>query len=260
MNKRQIITGVLTISSLFAFGCEMAQTTAAVNADTSKVAAMHSPYDKPGFKTEIEDGRLWVLKPGEEPSEKHISLIGAGPVGMTIRALDKKTALEYLVAKPGFETEIEDGRLWVLKDGEEKDEKRISFIGAGPMGMTIYAQSKDTVIEYLGEKPGFKTEVEDGRLWVLKSGEVPSEKHISLIGAGPLGVTLRALDKQTALEYLTAVPGFETMIKDGRLWVLRDGQKESEKHITLIGAGPMGMTVKALDRQTANAYLAAINN
>lgn len=260
MNKRQVLTGILTITSIFALGCESAQTTSTANADTTKMAAaQHSPYDKPGFKTEVEDGRLWVFRDGEEMSEKHISLIGAGPSGMTIRALSKETAQAYLVAKPGFNTEIEDGRLWVLKGDQQKGEKRISFIGAGPMGMTILAQNKDTVIEYLGTKEGFETFVKDGRLWVLKGDQKESEKHISLIGVGPMGCTIKAADKDTAMEYLTAVPGFNTEIKDGRLWVLRDGETESEKHITLIGAGPMGLTIKAVDRGTANAYLAAVN-
>jgi NADPH-dependent glutamate synthase beta subunit-like oxidoreductase len=178
---------------------------------------------------------------------------------MTIRALSSETAKEYIVAKPGFTTEIEDGRLWVLKGDQKKDEKRISFIGAGPMGMTIYAQDKDTVLAYLAQKPGFITEVEDGRLWVLKGDQKKDEKRVTLIGAGPMGVSILAESKDTALEYLASTPGFETFIKDGRLWVLKDGEKESEKHITLIGAGPMGLTVKAVDRNTANAYLAAIN-
>lgn len=260
MNKRQILTGILTVSSIFALGCETTQTTSTANAESTKVAAAHaSPYDKPGFVTEVEDGRLWVLKPGEKMSEKHISMIGAGPSGMTIRALSKETAQAYLAAKPGFTTEMEDGRLWVLKGDQKKSEKRISFIGAGPMGLTILAQDKDTVLAYLAEKPGFITEIEDGRLWVLKGDQKKSEKHISLIGTGPMGVTIRAHDKDTALEYLAATEGFETSIKDGRLWVLRDGEKESEKHITLIGAGPMGLTIKAVDRNTANAYLAANN-
>ena len=189
----------------------------------------------------------------------HISLIGVGPMGMTIRALDKETAQEYIAAKPGFHTSVEDGRLWVLKDGEEKSEKRISFIGAGPMNMTILAQSKDTVVEYLASKPGYEVEMIDGRLWVFKPGESHSEKHITLIGAGPMNTSIKALDKQTAMEYLAAAPGFETKIEDGRIWVFAPGQEHSEKHITLIGAGPMNMTVKALDRATATAYLAAVN-
>tara|TARA_Y100000589_G_C27085455_1_gene601537 strand:+ start:255 stop:1034 length:780 start_codon:yes stop_codon:yes gene_type:complete len=259
MNKRQVLTGILTITTIFALGCETAQTTSTANAESTKVTAHQDPFDKPGFKTEIEDGRLWILKDGEEMSEKHISLIGAGPAGMTIRALSKDTASEYMAAKPGFHTELEDGRLWVLKDGEEKAEKRISFIGAGPMGMTIYGQSKDTVVEYLGTKPGFETKMIDGRLWVFKDGQAHSEKHITLIGAGPLNTSIKALDRETAQEYMAAAPGFKTDIVDGRIWVFAPGQTHSEKHITLIGAGPMNMTVKAIDRATASKYLAAVN-
>jgi hypothetical protein len=260
MNKRQVLTGILTISSIFALGCEATQTTSTASAESTKaVAKSTSPYDKAGFTTEVVDGRLWVFKPGQSHSEKHISLIGAGPMGMTIRALDKETAQEYIVAKEGFTTEIEDGRLWVLKAGEEKSEKRISYIGAGPMNMTILAQSKDAVVEYLAAKPGYDVQMIDGRLWIFKPGQKHSEKHITLIGAGPMYTSIKALDKETALEYMAAAPGFETKIEDGRIWVFAPGQEHSEKHITLIGAGPMNMTVKAIDRATANAYLAAIN-
>lgn len=258
MNNRQVITGILTITSIFALGCESTQITSTAQANPAKVAKAAGPYDKAGFHTHVIDGRLWVLKDGQKESEKHISLIGAGPAGMTIRALSKETALEYITAKDGFTTSIEDGRLWVLKGDQKIAEKRITLIGAGPNGMTILAQDKETVLEYLATKPGYNTHVQDGRIWVLKDGQKESEKHITLIGAGPMGASVKALDKTTAQEYVAATPGFTTHIEDGRLWVFKEGQKHSEKHITLIGAGPMGMTVKAIDRQTANAYLASI--
>jgi hypothetical protein len=61
-------------------------------------------------------------------------------------------------------------------------------------------------------------------------------------------------------------PGFVTTIRDGRLWVFRKGspeladfQKKGElaKHVTRIGAGPKGMTIKAADVETLDAYKAA---
>jgi len=72
------------------------------------LAGCQSGYNKPGFATEVdEDGRLWVFKQGgdKEKSEKHITLVGAGPDRMTVKAVDKGTALEYLATKPGFVAE-----------------------------------------------------------------------------------------------------------------------------------------------------------
>ncbi|CAM3167948.1 hypothetical protein BZK31_09915 [Pseudomonas floridensis] len=71
-------------------------------------SAFASQYDKPGFVTEIEDGRLWVFREGSaelkafkefgEPTKQY-SNIGAGPEGMTVKAADEKTLKDYLEAK-----------------------------------------------------------------------------------------------------------------------------------------------------------------
>ncbi len=61
-------------------------------------------------------------------------------------------------------------------------------------------------------------------------------------------------------------PGFYTEVRDGRLWVLREGSKELEefkKHgelahqVTRVGAGPKGMTIKSSDAKVIDDYLAA---
>ena len=60
-------------------------------------------------------------------------------------------------------------------------------------------------------------------------------------------------------------PGFYTEVREGRLWVLREGSKELEefkKHgepahqVTRIGAGPRGMTIKSSSAEVIDAYLA----
>lgn len=70
---------------------------------TSALAA--GPYDKPGFVTKVEDGRLWVFKEGSkelEQFEKHgeptinVSRIGEGPEGMTLRAPSAEVLDAYL--------------------------------------------------------------------------------------------------------------------------------------------------------------------
>lgn len=68
-------------------------------------ATFASQYDKPGFITEVEDGRLWVFREGSKELEdfkktgepaKQFSDIGAGPNGMTVKSADEKTLKDYL--------------------------------------------------------------------------------------------------------------------------------------------------------------------
>lgn len=65
-------------------------------------------YDKPGFVTDVKDGRLWVFRAGSKELEAYkkvgepalvVSRIAAGPNGMTIRATDAKTIDDYLAAR-----------------------------------------------------------------------------------------------------------------------------------------------------------------
>ena len=135
-----------------------------------------------------------------------MTLIGAGPKGMTLKALNNDTALEYLASKPGFEVEVSEGRLWVLKPDQKKSEKHVTLIGAGPKGMTLKALTNDTALEYLASKPGYQIEADGGRLWVLKPGEKKSEKHVTLIGVGPRNTTMRALNMETLESYLAYQP------------------------------------------------------
>jgi hypothetical protein len=69
--------------------------------------ALASQYDRPGFVTEIEDGRLWVFrtdsqelkdfKASGEPA-KQFTDIGGGPDGMTVKSADEQTLKDYLQA------------------------------------------------------------------------------------------------------------------------------------------------------------------
>ncbi|WP_238630366.1 hypothetical protein [Ectothiorhodospira lacustris] len=184
-------------------GCQTAPEKSPTAQVTLQQAEMNGPFDRAGFRVEESDGRLWVLKPGQEKSSNHVALIGAGPQGMTVRAVDRDTALEYLAARPGFNVEVQDGRLWVLKPGQEKSGNHVALIGAGPHGMTLRALDRDTALEYLGTKPGFQAKAKDGRLWVLKPGQEKSGNHVARIGVGPLSSTVRAVDAETMEEYLS---------------------------------------------------------
>ena len=60
--------------------------------------------------------------------------------------------------------------------------------------------------------------------------------------------------------------GFVTTLEDGRLWVFRAGSKELAefeqkgepvKQVIRPSAGPFGLTIKAVDAETLDAYLSA---
>ena len=63
-------------------------------------------YDKPGFVTEVIDGRLWVFEEGSPALEEYLrlgtpplaccSFIGEGPDGMTLLAADRTVLRRYL--------------------------------------------------------------------------------------------------------------------------------------------------------------------
>ena len=194
----------------------------------------YGPLDKAGFFTKVVDGRLWVIREGTKDLAdfqkygelaKHVTVPGGGPNGMTVKAPDQNTiyAYNYSVARPGFVTEFQGGRLWVFRPG-----------------------SKD---------------LNDFH----KAGELA--KHVTLPGVGPLGVTVKSPDTQTALAYLASRPGFVTVVRNERLWVVRPGSKdmaelkaagEIGKHVTRPGAGPLGATVQSPDTETLNDYLATL--
>ena len=59
---------------------------------------------------------------------------------------------------PGFVTQVEDGRLWVFKEGSPEHQafqqhgeplKQFSNIGAGPNGMTVKSADQATLDDYL---------------------------------------------------------------------------------------------------------------
>ena len=73
-----------------------------------EISAQQISYDRPGFVTEVKDGRLWVFRKGAKELEdfhKHGELVkqvirpGAGPNGITIKAPDTETINDYLKAK-----------------------------------------------------------------------------------------------------------------------------------------------------------------
>ena len=81
---------------------------AAASAQTTQTAQTSASFDKPGFVTEVKEGRLWVFREGSEDlaefrksgePAKMVTRVGVGPNGMTIRAGDAKDIDDYLAAK-----------------------------------------------------------------------------------------------------------------------------------------------------------------
>lgn len=81
---------------------------AALAATLPALALAESPHDKPGYYTEVKDGRLWVFQEGSkelqqfkehgEPSV-NVSRIGEGPEGMTLKGPSQEVLDAYLSAK-----------------------------------------------------------------------------------------------------------------------------------------------------------------
>jgi len=229
-----------------------------------KPALPATPYDKAGFVTKVDDGRLWVFKDGaKELAEfvkhgelvKSVTKIAVGPSRMTVRSSDVATIDAYLAAEPktvnlvlpssefdkaGFVTKVDEGRLWVLKkDSKEVAEfvkhgelvKSVTKIGVGPNRMTVRSSDAATLDAYLAAEP--------------KTVNAPAGSA----SADPY-----------------ARPGFVTKLKDGRLWVFMEGAKELEefakhgelvKSVTRVSAGPNRISLRSGDAATIDAYLAA---
>jgi hypothetical protein len=90
----------------------------------------------------------------------------------------------------------------------------------------------------------------------------PAAVRITLVIGLAVGLTACATTTTTSL----SKPGFYTEVREGRLWVFREGSKEleqfkkhgePEKQVTRIGGGPNGMTIKSADAAVIDAYLAA---
>ncbi len=198
--------------------------------------------------------------------------------GQIVRTMADKTPYD----KRGFATYLQDGRLWILRLGSAmlaeyltsgELAKRVTRPGTGPGGLTVMSGDNETIDAYLTAKPGFVTRLVDGRLWVFRSGgaelaefdrQGELAQHVTHPGVGPGGITVKAPDAGTVAAYLAAADGFEAKVQEGRIWVFRPGsaelaefEKSGElaKHVIRPGAGPQGMTVKAADAETLDAYL-----
>jgi hypothetical protein len=151
------------------------------------------------------------------------------------------------------------------KPKEEKKEEKKSDAKAPPMNVEPGPY----------DRPAYVTRVEKGRLWIfkahskdladyLKKGE--PGKSVTVLGAGPDGMTVRAPDIETVKGYQHSKPGFETFYKDERVWAFKQGSLfasemryfgEPAKNVTLVGRGPNGTSLRTSDTETGEAWIAA---
>jgi hypothetical protein len=238
--------------------------------EAAKMQGMAQKYSKPGYKTMVSDeGRLIVLTHGEqELSGKHVTKIGAMN-GMTVKANSRAALMGYLHSRPGFKVlpGQQENRLIVLAEGEEElSDKHVTKIGVLD-GMTVKANDKQTLNQFLYGKPGFDIKVVEqngrSRLHIFPEGAEHKleAKHVTKIGVMN-GMTVKANEESTLMSYLYHAPGFEIKHTQengrDRLHVFREGEehKLSGKHVTKIGV-LNGLTVKANDKETLEAFLAA---
>jgi hypothetical protein len=124
------------------------------------------------------------------------------------------------------------------------------------------------------ERDGFVVEMEDGRLWVFHEGSEDYEqflatgepaKQVVRPGAGPGGITIKSTESATIDEYLFTLPGYFARMEDGRLWIFKTGTEELEeflvsgepaKQVVRPGGGPYGMTIKAVDAEIIDDFMA----
>jgi hypothetical protein len=115
------------------------------------------PHDRAGFVTRVAGDKVWVfrdrtkewadyLKSGEPA--KSAFLLGQGPNGAHLWGPDLDTLEAWVAARPGFETWVRDGNLWVAKENGldalwlrtgGTPAKHAFLIGAGPGGRVVYA-------------------------------------------------------------------------------------------------------------------------
>jgi len=253
-------------------------------------------HERAGFSAYDVGGRLWVFRHGsdaetafleEGPPAAHVTRPGAGPGGLTLKAVDDDVLVEWAAVREGFVVRRRDDVVWVfeprsldLLDFDEGAEptRVVERATGGPFGVRVRATDAAVLAAYLYGKPGFDVFELDGRLWVFEAnseeaaafrlGNSPAER-VSFPGAGPAGLTVESPRREVALEYLCQRDGFRTRLVDGRLWVFVADDPEWERferegaileRVTLPLAGPLGTTLIGTEREALDRYLLSLEN
>lgn len=103
---RLLTTGLVLAGALFCTACQSDNKMS--SKDAAPAAKKMADYNRPGFYTKVDDGRLWVFRADSkelaefmksgEPA-KQVTRIGGGPNGMTIKSVDTETIDAYMAAK-----------------------------------------------------------------------------------------------------------------------------------------------------------------
>ncbi len=209
-----------------------------------------------------------------------------GPSSNTVESIPASASRPdvELFTRPGYVTELRDERLWVfMEDSAEYEQflrvgepaKTVTRIRTGPGGISLRSSDRETLIGYENSTLWHHARVIDGRLWIFDNEKedfreltkhgAPSER-VTFVGRGPERMTLCAIERETLHDWMYRMPGFHTEVVDGRLWVLVKGTEELDqflevgelaKSVTLIKAGPGGISLRGPSRETLHAYLAA---
>jgi hypothetical protein len=143
-------------------------------------------------------------------------------------------------------------------------------------------ESKSSPSDDSYEGSGFAVWVVEGRWWVFREGSKENADFVKGVAKGMepkdavpakqvtrtgADVTLKAPDAETLDAFEAWKRGFTIRVgTDGRTWVFKMGAKELAdfdkagelaKHVTRIGVGPRGATLKAPDAETLDAWVAA---
>lgn len=101
---RQILATTIIVTAAWFPSCA---TSPSPPASAPPVAVAPVTLNKPGFYTEVRDGRLWVFRENSKALEefkKHgepaqqVTRVGGGPRGMTVKSSDFEVIDAYLTA------------------------------------------------------------------------------------------------------------------------------------------------------------------
>lgn len=168
MIRKSLILSTGLLAGLAISACQQTANKSTTNAGMQKSANEElSSLERPGFYTQVVDGRLWVLREGSEElldfkkngePAKSVTRPREAPNGMSIRAVDVETIDAYLFAKPGFVTKVHDGKLWVFKEGSKdladfiaNGEPAKSVTRLGVARMPIRAVDAEIIDAYLAK-------------------------------------------------------------------------------------------------------------
>jgi hypothetical protein len=253
-----------------------------------------------GFTCYDSQDSLWVFRTGSSghrafraqgPSAAVFTAEGIGPGGRQIRSNDRDTAIEYLGSRPGFTVRMRNGDLWVWRihsTMEEDilagriDEKCFAALQAGPLGVTVKADTTNVYLAWAATRPGFFARVVNNNVWIapansdaadaLADGKVNPDKCATLIGGGPGGRHLLAADQGYLSAWTLAVDGFAAYLDRQdrqKVWVFipdspahRAFQEQGApaRHADGVSGAPGGRVVFSDNPEVARQFVVSLNH